>query len=119
VLEPDGTPAPGFATPRQTIRFDQLRAEEDAAPLVYASGSGIPFYGERRTRFLYVVTNTFRDGIAAPGYWNTAELPPGDYTLRIVASDANGNEAIRNRDLAVTIVAPPVDNRAAGGPSDG
>jgi hypothetical protein len=70
---------------------------------VYAPGSGIPFYGERRTRFLYVVTNTFRDGDAAAGAWQTRELPPGDYTLRIHARDASGNVAATNRDLAITV----------------
>jgi sugar lactone lactonase YvrE len=104
VLHPDGTPAPGFESPRLTIRFDRL-GDPQAPSLVYATGSGIPFYGERRTRFLYVVTNTFRDGQSAAGRWRTTELPPGDYTLRIHARDASGNAATRNRDLAVTIVA--------------
>lgn len=106
VLLTDGTPAPGFETPRMTMRFDRLRAEPDAAGLVYAPGSGIPFYGERRTRFLYVVTNTFHNGEAAAGAWRTAELSPGDYALRIHALDASGNAAAVNRDLAMTIVAP-------------
>lgn len=119
VLHPDGLPAPGFEQPRETIRFDQLAASDDAASLVYAAGSGIPFYGERRTRFLYVVTNTFRGGIARPGMWDTRELPAGDYTLRVIARDASGNEAVRHRDLAVTIVPPEAHNRAAGGSSDG
>ena len=66
------------------------------------SGSGIPFYGNRRTRFLYVVTNTLRDGVAARGFWDTTELPPGDYILRIWAADINGNVATANRDLPVT-----------------
>jgi sugar lactone lactonase YvrE len=104
VLAVDGTPAPGFESPRLTIRFDRL-GDPQAPSLVYASGSGIPFYGERRTRFLYVVTNTFRGGQSAAGVWRTTELPPGDYTLRIHARDASGNAATRNRDLAITIVA--------------
>jgi hypothetical protein len=102
VLHPDGTPAPGFESPRMTIRFDRL-GDAQAPALVYAPGSGIPFYGERRTRFLYVVTNTFRGGDAAAGAWQTRELPPGDYTLRIHARDASGNVAATNRDLAITI----------------
>jgi hypothetical protein len=71
---------------------------------VYAPGSGIPFYGERRTRFLYIVTNRLRDGIATPGIWDTAPLPPGDYTLRVHAADIHGNVARLRRDLPVTIV---------------
>jgi hypothetical protein len=102
VLHPDGAPAPGFESPRMTIRFDRL-GDAQAPALVYAPGSGIPFYGERRTRFLYVVTNTFHDGAAAAGAWRTRELPPGDYTLRIHARDASGNAAATNRDLAITI----------------
>ena len=73
--------------------------------LVYASGSGIPYYGQRRTRFLYRVTNAPRNGADAGG-WDTTGLPPGDYTLRILARDVNGNEARANRDVAVTIVRP-------------
>jgi hypothetical protein len=74
---------------------------------VYASGSGIPFYRRGRTRFLYVVTNTMRGGAASRGFWDASALPPGDYTLRILACDINGNEAVRNRDVRVTI--PPVE----------
>jgi sugar lactone lactonase YvrE len=102
VLDPGGTPAPGFESPRITIRFDRL-GDVQAPSLVFAPGSGIPFYGERRTRFLYVVTNTFREGHAAAGVWRTSELPAGDYTLRICARDASGNEAVTNRDLPITI----------------
>ena len=102
VLEPDGAPAPGFESPRMTLRFDRL-GDAEAPSLVYAHGSGIPFYGERRTRFLYVVTDTFLGGHAAAGVWRTSELAPGDYTLRIYARDASGNEATANRDVAITI----------------
>jgi hypothetical protein len=112
VLQPDGTPAPGFETPRETIVFDRLGPDDNAANVVFAEGSGIPVYGSRSTRFLYVVTNTFRGGIASEGYWDTADLPPGDYTLRIIAKDIKGNEAVRNRDVPVTIV-PSQDRPAA------
>jgi sugar lactone lactonase YvrE len=106
VLQADGAPAPGFEQPVETLRFDKLSADGDAPRLVYAPGSGIPFYGERRTRFLYIVTNTLRDGRAAPGFWDTAQLPPGDYTLRVRAADINGNEATARRDLPVRVVGP-------------
>ena len=72
---------------------------------MYAPGSGIAFYGERRTRFLYIVTNTLRDGVAKQGFWDTAQLPPGDYTLRVHAADIHGNVARARRDVAVTISA--------------
>jgi sugar lactone lactonase YvrE len=106
VLNADGSPAEGFETPLDTIRFDRLASGSDAPRLVYAPGSGIPFYGRRVTRFLYVVTNTLRDGQASAGFWDTSRLPPGDYTLRVRAADIRGNEAIANRDVPVTIAAP-------------
>ena len=93
---------PGFEQPLETIRFDR-HPDGDAARIVYASGSGIPVYGSRRTRFLYVVTSTLRDGVATDGVLDTTTLPPGDYTLRILAADISGNEATRNRDLPITI----------------
>jgi sugar lactone lactonase YvrE len=105
VLHPDASPAPGFAAPRQTIVFDRLPGDA-AASLLFASGSGIPEYGNRRSRFLYRATNTFRDGVAASGRWDTRMLHPGDYILRIWVTDIAGNVALRNRDLAVTIRAP-------------
>ena len=103
VMRADGTPAAGFEKARDTIVFDRLDAAPEAARLVYAPGSGIPFYGQRRTRFLYAVTNSFHHGVAAAGAWDTTALPPGDYTLRIRAADIRGNDAVANRDLRVTI----------------
>jgi sugar lactone lactonase YvrE len=103
VLTSSGAPAPGFETPRETIRFDRLSPAADAR-MIFWPGSGIPEYGSRRTRFLYVVSNSVRDGVSSTGVWDTAALPPGDYTLRILAADIRGNEAVFNRDLPVTIV---------------
>ena len=107
ILNRDGTPAPEFDHIRHTLRFNRLASEPDAPRLAYARGSGIPFYGGRRTRFLYVVTNTLTDGVAAEGYWDTARLAPGDYIVRAWAADIRGNTAVANRDLPVT-VKPPV-----------
>ena len=92
--------------PRENIRFDRLSADPDAPRTVYAPGSGIPFYGRRITRFLYIVTNTFHDGAASTGFWDTSALPPGDYTLRIWAVDFAGNAATENRDVPITILPP-------------
>jgi DNA-binding beta-propeller fold protein YncE len=103
ILHPDGTPAPGFEAVRHTMRFDRFTIEPEAAQLVYASGSGIPAYGARRTRFLYVITNTLRDGVAARGFWDTTQLEPGDYIVRVWAADINGNVATTNRDVAVVV----------------
>jgi hypothetical protein len=112
VLHRDGSPAPGFETPRLTVRFDRLAPDDDAARAVYASGSGIPFFGRRRTRFLYTVTSTLREGAAAPALWDTSTLPAGDYTLRIIAADIRGNQAAANRDIPITIQIQP----ASAGP---
>jgi hypothetical protein len=104
ILNHDRSPVPGFEAPRTTLAFNQLGGGADAARLVYAPGSGIPFYGRRRTRFLYDVTNTFRSGVAAAGVWDTTALPAGNYVLRVLAADAQGNQAIANREVPVTIV---------------
>jgi DNA-binding beta-propeller fold protein YncE len=104
VLERNGSPAPGFETPRETIRFSRPAGDPDAARFVYAPGSGIPFYGRRVTRFLYIVTNTFRDGTASPGFWDTTLLPPGDYVIRVHATDYRGNTTASS--VPVTILAP-------------
>ena len=105
VLRPDGTAAPGFETVRHTLRFDHLGEQAGASAIVYAPGSGIPFYGQRRTRFLYRATSTLRDGVAEEGFWDTAQVPPGDYILRAWVTDFHGNVAMANRDLAITVAA--------------
>ena len=103
VLNVDGSPVAGFEEPQETIRFDRLAFDDDAARDVYASGSGIPFFGRRSTRFLYSVTSTLREGVSSPGVWDTSTLPPGNYTLRILAADIEGNQALANRDVPVTV----------------
>ena len=103
VLLPDGRPAPGSEGAADRLVFDRLALQPDAARLVYAPGSGIPFYGGRRTRFLYVVTNTFHDGQAGEAFWDTTSLQPGKYIVRVHARDINGNEAKTNRDTAVVV----------------
>ncbi len=111
VLRPNGSAAAGFERPRETIRFDRLAPGADAARMIYAAGSGIPFYGRRSTRLLYVVTNTLAAGTAEMRALDTAELPPGDYTLRVLAADTRGNLAVANRDVLITVRPPgaPVD----------
>jgi sugar lactone lactonase YvrE len=113
VLHADGTPAPGFESPRMTLRFNRLGSDGVAPALVYAAGSGIPFYSGGRTRFLYVVTNSFRDGKAAAGMWDTRELAPGDYLLRIHARDSSGNTALANRDLPIRVLTTAEDGQTA------
>ncbi|HLM58987.1 MAG TPA: SMP-30/gluconolactonase/LRE family protein [Pyrinomonadaceae bacterium] len=103
LLLPSGEPAPGFERPRVTLEFNRLPPSMEATKVAYADESGITVYGSQRTRFLYEVTNTLRDGRAERGTWDTSELPPGDYTLRVLAADYSGNEATKNTDLPITI----------------
>jgi sugar lactone lactonase YvrE len=103
ILKVDGTPAPGFEQPRMNLVFNRLPADRDATKIAYAEQSGITVYGSATTRFLYNVTNTVRDGRAANGVWDTAQLPGGDYILRIIAADYSGNEAHANRDVLLTV----------------
>ncbi len=101
VLREDGTPAPGFEAPRTTIRFDRLPAESGAPHLIYADGSGITVYGNKTTRFRYIVTNSVCEGHVEQGLWDTSQLPAADYRLRVFAADWSGNET--TRDLAVRV----------------
>ena len=103
VLNGDGSPAQGFNEPRVNLLFDRLPRDREATKIAYAAESGITVYGSQTTRFLYEVTNTVRDGRAAPGVWDTSQLPKGDYVLRIIAADYSGNEAQEGRDVPVTI----------------
>jgi sugar lactone lactonase YvrE len=103
ILKSDDTPAPDFAEPRITQIYDRLPPDRDSTKIAYADHSGITVYGSESTRFLYEVTNWVRDGRANRDAWDTAKLPPGDYVLRIIARDYNGNEAKQDRDVLITI----------------
>ena len=103
VFKADGTLAAGFAEPRINILFNRLPPDREATKVAYAAESGITVYGSKSTRFLYEVTNTVRDGRAAPGVWDTTQLPKGDYVLRIIAMDYSGNEAHEGRDILITV----------------
>jgi hypothetical protein len=114
VLDAHGAPATGFDHPRVTMLFDRLPRDTEAARLVYAEGSGITAYGNRRTRYRYIVTNWMRNGVATEDFWNADELPPGNYTVRVLVSDVAGNEAREGRDVPVTVIAEPPDPSAGG-----
>jgi len=101
VLHADGSPVVGLETRRASLRFDQLGPNPDAPHNVYGAGSGIPFYGGRRTRFLFIVTNHLDRGNTAEGFWDTDRMPPGNYVLRGWAADVSGNMA--ERDLPITV----------------
>lgn len=103
LLRADGSPAPGFEEPRIGIEFDRMPPDREAVKIAYADESGITVYGSKTTRFLYEATNILRHGRAARSTWDTSELPAGNYTLRIIAADFNGNEATTGRDVAIRI----------------
>ena len=77
VLDSHEQPVPGFEQPRVTLEFDKLPSDTDAPRIIYAPGSGIPFYGTRRTRFRYVVTTRVEDGRAVDTPWDSSTVPPG------------------------------------------
>jgi sugar lactone lactonase YvrE len=103
VLDSRGGPIQGVSEPRETLQFDRLPSDPDAPRLIYAPGSGIPFYGTRRTRFRYVVTASIEDGHVVNEPWDPTNLPPGNYVLRVIVKDAAGNQALGGRDLPVAI----------------
>ena len=103
LLRADGRPVPGFEQPRMSINFMRLPADDAAVKLAYAAGSGITVHGSAQTRFLYEITNAVNDGEVAAGRWQTSALPPGDYTLRIVALDHAGNRATRGAEVALRL----------------
>jgi hypothetical protein len=101
-LHADGTPLAGFEPPRLAIEFARLPGDETIKQ-AYAGNSGITMQGNAETHFRYNVGSAPRTGPVAEGPWSTAAMAPGDYTLRIVAKDFSGNEALRGRDVAVLI----------------
>jgi len=103
ILGADGTALPGYEQPRMNIEFNQLPPDRESVQVAYAKNSGITVYGSKTTRFLYVVTNTVRDGEAKGGSWDPAALPVGDYVIRITAADFAGNEAAGGRDLPIAV----------------
>jgi hypothetical protein len=105
VLDGQEQPIAGFEQPRVTLEFDKLPSDADAPRTIYAPGSGIPFYGTRRTRFRYVVTTRIEDGRAVDTPWDSSTVPPGNYVVRVLVADAEGNEAIAGRDLPILVMA--------------
>ena len=102
-LHADGSPVPGFETPRTAIEFDRL-PPDDQVKTVYAERSGITVQGSAETHFRYAIAHPLSvcDPVAT-GCVPTW-LPAGDYVLHVVAKDFSGNEASRNRDLPVRVV---------------
>ncbi|MEO7578764.1 MAG: NHL repeat-containing protein, partial [Massilia sp.] len=65
ILRADGTPLPGFEQPLVNIEFNRLPPDQESVTVAYAPDSGITVHGSAVTRFLYVLTNTVRDGKAS------------------------------------------------------
>ena len=103
VLNTDGTAPASFPEPRITQIYDVLPPDRDSTKVAYADQSGITVYGSETTKFFYEVTNWVRDRRAKRDVFDSSKLPPGDYTLRIIARDYNGNEAQEGRDLLITV----------------
>jgi len=103
ILTADGAPVKGFEQPRINIEFDRLPRDPQAAKIAYAPASGDAVHTDQPTSFLYVVTSHVRGGQATPGAWVPAELPPGDYIVRIFAADYAGNLALERRDLPIAV----------------
>jgi sugar lactone lactonase YvrE len=101
ILHADGSAMPGFEEPRINLKFNRLPADDEMVKIAYFADSGITVHGNARTRFLYNVTNTVRDGHAQPGFWEVKDIPKGDYLIRIFAADYAGNVAKSGRDLAI------------------
>jgi len=100
VLTATGQPSPGFGARRETIVFERLPSDPTAVARVYARGSQSGYEG--RTIFAYLITNQMRDGVAREGFWDSSELAPGDYIVRVFVADIFGNET--RRDVPVRVV---------------
>jgi len=103
LLYTDGSPVPGYENPRMTMEFNALPPDREMVKLLYAEESGITVHGAKKTRFLYLASNSVKDGIAKKGSWDVSRLAPGNYVLRIHAADFAGNVAKDNRDLRFTL----------------
>jgi sugar lactone lactonase YvrE len=103
ILDSNGRALPGYAQPRMNILFNRMPPQREAVKVAYAADSGITVHGSSSTRFRYVLTNTVRDGLLATGNLQLAQVPPGDYSLRITAKDYSGNEAGNGRELPIRV----------------
>jgi len=101
VLRRDLSPVPGFEQPRMSLVFDRLPSDPEAPQVVYAEGSGITVYGNKTTRFRYIVTNALIEGVASRGTWDTSSLLAGEYVVRILAADRSGNTTTRDVPVAI------------------
>lgn len=93
-LGSDGQPVAGFVQPPLALEFAGLPSDPQAAQQTYADQSGVSVQGNAATHFRYLLSP-----MAGPG----GPLPPGDYTLRLIARDQAGNQAQQGSDLAISL----------------
>ena len=103
LVSADGHTMPGYTEPTTNLVFDRFPDDDAATRIIYAADSGETVHGSARTRFLYMATNTLHEGQAGEGHWDISRLPPGNYTLHIVARDWSGNTATHGADLPITV----------------
>ncbi|MEP6922836.1 MAG: hypothetical protein ABI954_00090 [Pyrinomonadaceae bacterium] len=90
ILSNDNSPIAGFTEPQTTISFERLPDNESGANFVYAFGSQSGYTPD--TVFNYIVTNIVRDGGAREEFFDTTQLPNGDYKIGVFAADFFGNQ---------------------------
>lgn len=97
VLRSDGQPVAGLVPPPLDIEFERLPSDPEVARQTYADRSGTSVQSRAATRFRHLLS---------PAAAARTPLPPGDYTLRLVARDHAGNQALQDRDLAISLRSP-------------
>lgn len=95
ILNEDKTPA---TEERTTVSFAKM-PDENFVRLVYARGSQSGYTPE--TVFNYIVTNEVAGDSARENFLETANLPAGNYILRVFAADFFGNKTVK--DLSIEI----------------
>lgn len=103
LLDGNGQPLAGQAELPVAQTYDRLPRNREAVQYAYAPSSGITVHGAAETRFSYALHNTLAQGRITPGLWQIGSIAPGQYILRISASDYAGNHATGVRDLALQI----------------
>jgi len=99
ILNASGTPLTEFNQTRRNLEFDRLPWDWQTVSQVYAAGSRSGYEGP--TVFNYIATNLLQHGEVREAFFDPAKLAPGNYTLRVVATDFSGNVA--HRDWPITI----------------
>lgn len=100
ILNASGTPMPEFDQTRRNLTFDRLPWDWQTVSQVYAEGSRSGYEG--LTVFNYIASNVLQRGEIREAFFDPSKLTPGDYTLRVVATDFFGNVAHRDWPITIT-----------------